>query len=77
MKEANAPGTIDARHKKLMAIVLSIAHRCAPCLKLHLDSARAMGIPRADIDEAAALAVAFGGCTAMVFYEEACRKIAW
>lgn len=77
MKEANAPGTIDARHKKLMAIVLSIAHRCAPCLKTHLDSARAMGIPRADIDEAAALAVAFGGCTAMVFYEDACRKLGW
>ena len=75
MAEANAPGQIDARNKKLMAIVLSIAHHCAPCLKTHLDSARAMGIPKADIDEAAALAVSFGGCTAMMFYQETCRKV--
>ncbi len=75
MAEVNAPGRIDARNKKLMAIVLSIANHCAPCLKIHLDSARAMGISKAEIDEAAALAISFGGCTAMMFYQETCRKI--
>ena len=70
MKAANAPGRIDARSKKLMAIALSIAHHCRPCLKIHLEAALKMGIPIEDIDEAANLAVAFGGCTAMMFYKE-------
>lgn len=70
MKEANRPGRIDQRNKKLMAIILSIAHHCEPCLRIHLQGALKMGIPREDIDEAANLAIAFGGCTAMMFYKE-------
>jgi AhpD family alkylhydroperoxidase len=75
MKAANAPGLIDARAKKLMAIALSIAHHCEPCLKIHLKSALAMGIPKAELDEAANLAIAFGGCTAMMFYKETCKDL--
>ena len=70
MKAANAPGRIDARNKKLMAIALSIVQHCEPCLKIHLHGAKQMGIPVEDIDEAANLAIAFGGCTAMMFYKE-------
>jgi len=70
MKAANAPGRIDGRQKKLMAIALSIAHHCRPCLKIHLKSAMQLGIPAEEIDEAAQLAIAFGGCTAMMFYKE-------
>jgi len=73
MKAANQPGLIDAKNKKLMAIVLSIAMRCEPCLKVHLKAAQAMKISRAEIDEAASLAVAFGGCSAMMFYKETCE----
>lgn len=71
MKAANRPGLIDARAKKLMAIALSVAQHCEPCLKIHMKSALAMGLSLAEIDEAANLAVAFGGCTAMMFYKEA------
>lgn len=70
MKAANAPGRIDARNKKLMAIALSIARNCRPCLKIHLQSAKQMGIPTEEMDEAAHLAIAFCGCTAMMFYKE-------
>jgi len=70
MKEANKPGLIDARNKKLMAIALSISQRCEPCIKVHMKSALAMGISLEEIDEAANLAISFGGCTAMMFYKE-------
>ena len=70
MKEVNKPGLIDARAKKLMAIALSVAQRCAPCLKIHIRAARSMGISMAEIDEAANLAIAFAGCAAMMFYKE-------
>jgi AhpD family alkylhydroperoxidase len=75
MKAANAPGLIDQRNKKLMAIMLSIAVRCTPCLKIHLKAALAMGISKAEIDEAAGLAIAFGGCSALMFYKEICDEL--
>lgn len=75
MKEANNPGLIDARNKKLMAVALSIAQRCHPCLKIHLQGARKMGLTKQEIDEAASLAIAFGGCTAMMFYKEVCQEL--
>ena len=75
MKEANAPGLIDARTKKLMAITLSIAVRCEPCLKIHMKTGLQMGITQEEIDEAASLAIAFGGCSAMMFYKEICAAL--
>ena len=75
MREANKPGRIDQRNKKLMAILLSIAHHCHPCLKIHLNGAIKMGIPKEEIDEAANLAVSFGGCTAMMFYKQVCKEV--
>ena len=75
LKQANQPGLIDARSKKLIAIALSVAQRCEPCLQSHLKSARAMGITPAEIDEAAWLAIAFAGSPAMMLYREASREI--
>ena len=70
MKQASQPTLIDGRTKKLMAIALSIAQRCRPCLAIHIRGALAMGITRAEIDEAANLAIAFAGCPAMMLYKE-------
>jgi selenide,water dikinase len=75
MKAANQPGLIDRRAKKLMAVALSVVQRCAPCLKSHMKSALAMGISRAELDEAAQLAISFGGCTVMMFYGEICDEL--
>ena len=68
MKESNQAGCLDARTKELIAIALSVVQRCEPCLKTYAKAAFAMGLSLAEIDEAANLAVAFGGCTAMTFY---------
>jgi selenide,water dikinase len=75
MREAAEPGLIDDRNKKLIAIALAIAHHCAPCLRSQLEAARKMGISKAEMDEVAAVAVSFGGCTSMVFYQETCKQI--
>ena len=70
MKQANQPVLIDKRAKKLMAVALSVAQRCRPCLTIHIKGALAMGITRDEIDEAANLAIAFAGCPAMMMYRE-------
>ena len=66
---ASSPHGLDAYTKQAMAIALSVAMRCEPCLKMHLKKARAKGFTQDEIDEAAWMGVSFGGSPTMVFYE--------
>lgn len=75
MKEVNKEGLLDKRIKKLMAIALSISEHCEPCLRLHLKSALEMGYSKAEIDEAAYMAISFCGAPAMMFYNEICKEL--
>jgi selenide,water dikinase len=67
---ANGPGVLDARTKRAMAIALSVLARCGPCVKYHLRKAKEEGFTPEEIDEAAWMAIAFGGSPAMMFYNE-------
>lgn len=75
MKEVNREGLIDQRSKKLIAIALSISGHCRQCLIIHIKGALEMGISRAEIDEAAWMAISFCGSPAMMFYREVCREV--
>lgn len=75
MKEINKEHLIDKKNKKLMAIALSISQHCKPCLIIHIKSAIDMGITKAEIDEAAFLAIQFAGAPAMMFYNEVLKEI--
>ncbi|MFB3881512.1 MAG: carboxymuconolactone decarboxylase family protein [Armatimonadota bacterium] len=68
LSAAFAPGALDAVQKELAIIALSVAVQCEPCMKAHLAKARTMGLSRAEVEEAAWLGVAFGGCKAMMFW---------
>ena len=70
MQAANGPGALGARTKRAMAIALSVLARCGPCLKHHLRKAQEEGFSPQEIDEAAWMAIAFGGSPAMMFYNE-------
>ena len=70
---ANAPGRLGARTKRAAAIALAVLARCGPCLKYHLRKAQDEGFTAEEIDEAAWLAIAFGGSPAMMFYNETKR----
>ncbi|MFC1652253.1 selenide, water dikinase SelD [Planctomycetota bacterium] len=67
---ANSPHGLDAFTKQAMAIALSVATRCEPCLKMHLKNARKKGFSQDEIDEAAWMGISFAGSPAMVFYEQ-------
>jgi selenide,water dikinase len=71
----NEAGLIDKRAKKLMAVALSVAQKCEPCLVAHLKGAMAMNISRAELDEAAWMGVLFGGSPALVFYRATSREV--
>jgi selenide,water dikinase len=70
MKAANAPGVLDGRTRRAMAIALSVATRCEPCVRSHIKKARDEGFSQEEIDEAGWLAVSFAGCPAMMFFKK-------
>ncbi|MBN1975257.1 MAG: selenide, water dikinase SelD [Sedimentisphaerales bacterium] len=67
---ASSPQGMDAYTKQAMAIALSVAMRCEPCLKMHLKKAKEKGFSQDEIDEAAWMGISFAGSPAMVFYEQ-------
>ena len=67
---ASSPHGLDAYTKQAMALALSVATRCEPCLKMHLKKAEEKGFTQNEIDEAAWMGISFAGSPAMVFYEQ-------
>jgi AhpD family alkylhydroperoxidase len=67
-RAASAPGALDAATKQAISIALSVHAKCEPCVKAHIAKARKMGFTDEEIDEAAWLAIAFGGSPTMMFY---------
>ena len=72
---ALAPGAIDVVTKELMAIALGLAVHCVPCSKIHIKKALGMGIGKREIEEAAALAIAFSGCRALMLWNELKKEL--
>ena len=70
MGTALQPGAVDVVTKELIAVALGLAVNCVPCSKIHIKKARDMGIGADELEEAAALAVAFGGCRALMLWKE-------
>ncbi|HUU90648.1 MAG TPA: selenide, water dikinase SelD [Phycisphaerae bacterium] len=75
MGKAGQPGALDVATKQALNIALSVLAKCEPCLAIHVKKARQMGFSEEEIDEAAWMAIAFGGSPAMMFYKEAVRKM--
>ena len=69
------PGKLDAFTKVSVALALSVLAKCEPCLKLYIKKAQQMGFSPDEIDEAAWLAIAFGGTPAMMFYKTVTDEI--
>jgi AhpD family alkylhydroperoxidase len=64
----NAPGALDAREKKLIALALSVQAKCEPCVHLNAKAAHDAGANEAQLAEAVALGIAFGGAPTAMFY---------
>ncbi len=75
MGKAFSPGALDVLQKEITTIALSVAVQCEPCLTIHVEKARGMGVSDAEITEAAWMGVAFGGCKAMMFWGSMAGKL--
>ena len=75
LQSVQATGALDAKTKELILFSLVVQSRCHPCFDAHYEKARELGIPQAQLDEAAWCAIAMGGAPVKMFYQE-CRHAA-
>jgi AhpD family alkylhydroperoxidase len=75
MAKAGEAGRMGARTNRLIWIALSVGFRCEACLSSHLKGALKEGLDKQEIEEAANIGIAFGGCSAMLLYREVCKKL--
>ncbi len=70
MKAVNKDGALKAKGKKLMALALSVSHKCEECVKLNIEAAKKLGASNEEISEAVAMGISFGGASANMFYNQ-------
>lgn len=62
-----APGSLETKTKELISVAIAAYNRCEYCIVFHVYKALEAGATRAEIMEAAMVAVAFGGGPSMAY----------
>jgi len=75
IRSVQSAGALDEKTKELILFSLVVASRCQPCFEAHIRNARKLGIPQAQLDEAAWCAIALGGAPVKMFYQECLARI--
>jgi len=70
-KAALEPGALDAKTKELMALAISVAVRCDPCVAYHSSGAQRQGATREEIAETVGLAVYMGAGPSAMYAAQA------
>ncbi len=70
MSTVNKAGALAGKEKKLIALALSVSHKCAECVKINTAAAYKLGASTEEISEAVALGISFGGASSNMFYNE-------
>ncbi len=64
---ATREGTLDKKTKELIAMALSVAARCDPCLGFHAEALVKLGCSRAEFEEMLAMCIYMGGGPALMY----------
>ena len=66
-RAATAPGALDQKTKELIALALSVAVRCDPCIGFHTQALAKLGATRQEVDEALGVATYMGGGPSLMY----------
>lgn len=66
-RAATAEGALDKKTKELIALALSVAARCDPCIAFHTQALVKLGATRAEIDDTLGVAVYMGGGPSLMY----------
>ena len=64
---AGKDGVLDAKTKELIAMALSVAARCDPCVGYHAKALVKLGATRAELDEMLGMCVYMGGGPSLMY----------
>jgi AhpD family alkylhydroperoxidase len=66
-RAATAPGALDAKTKELIALALSVAVRCDPCIGFHAKALVKHGGTKQELQEMLAVATYMGGGPSLMY----------
>lgn len=66
-RAATSDGTLTAKTKELIALALSVASRCDPCIGFHMQTLVRLGVTRQEIDETLAVTTYMGGGPSLMY----------
>ena len=66
-RAATAPGVLERKTKELIALALSVAVRCHPCIAFHVRTMVKLGATRQEIDETWGVATYMGGGPSLMY----------
>jgi AhpD family alkylhydroperoxidase len=66
-RAATAPGALDAKTKELIALAVSVAARCDPCIGFHTRTLVKLGATRQEIDETLGVTTYMGGGPSLMY----------
>jgi AhpD family alkylhydroperoxidase len=66
-RAATANGVLDAKTKELIALALSVAARCDPCIGFHTKALVKLGATRQELDETLGVTTYMGGGPSLMY----------
>ncbi len=66
-KSVKEGGTLDYKTKEFIALGMSIAVRCEPCITLHSEALAKAGATRDEVSDVLAMAIQMGGGPSMMY----------
>lgn len=66
-RAATSDGALDAKTKELIALALSVAARCDPCIGFHAKALVKLGATRQEIDETLGVTTYMGGGPSLMY----------
>lgn len=72
-RAATAEGALDPKTKEFIALALSVAVRCDPCIGFHTQALARLGATRQEVDETLGVAVYMGGGPSLMYAASAAK----
>ncbi|MEO8059638.1 MAG: carboxymuconolactone decarboxylase family protein [Burkholderiales bacterium] len=66
-RAATSDGALDRKTKELIALALSVAARCDPCIGFHVQTLVKLGASRQEVDETLGVATYMGGGPSLMY----------
>jgi AhpD family alkylhydroperoxidase len=66
-RAATTVGALDRKTKELIALALSVAARCDPCIGFHMQTLVKLGVTRQEVDEVLGVTTYMGGGPSLMY----------